>query len=238
MHVTAVVVAGGLGRRIGGSLPKQFQPLDGVPILARTLRQLTGPPIVDAVVVVVPPGFEDRCQQRVVAAYRIPRVEAIIPGGTDRQESVFLGIQRATAATDVILIHDGVRPFVCPELLQRIVESAWDYGAAVAAVPVRETVKVVDGAGCVVSTPDRRGLWLAQTPQAFRAAVIREAHRVARADGVLATDDAALVERMHKTVRVVEGSVDNIKITTPQDLDHAREILSRWERVDAGRHRV
>jgi 2-C-methyl-D-erythritol 4-phosphate cytidylyltransferase len=231
MNVTAIVPAAGLGRRAGGDVPKQFLLLRGMPILTRTLSTLTRSGLVDALILVVPPGTEDWCRRQVLAPYSLPPVIEIIPGGAERQESVFRGLQRVTAETRLVVIHDAVRPFVSCDLLRRTIGAARTFRAAVAAVPAVETVKVVESE-FIRETPSRDRLWIAQTPQAFQGDLIQEAYRRAAADGFQGTDDAVLVERLGIQVKVVRSYPENIKITTAEDLERAEQILSRWE--DAG----
>ncbi len=227
MGVTTIVPAAGLGRRMEGEVPKQFRLLGGMPLLSRTLLNLTAPGLVDAVILVVPPGAEAQCRREVVDPYPFSPLVEIVPGGAERQESVFLGLQRATAETDLVVIHDAVRPFVSSDLLRRTLDAAREWRAAVAAIPAVETIKVVED-GFIQATSSRDRLWIAQTPQAFQVALLREAHRRAIADGFQGTDDAVLVERLGVRVRVVLGSPENLKITTAEDLERAEQILVRW----------
>jgi 2-C-methyl-D-erythritol 4-phosphate cytidylyltransferase len=231
MKVTAIVPAAGLGRRAGGDVPKQFLPLRGIPILIRTLRNLTTPGLIDSLILAVPAGAEEWSRRQILAPYPLPPIIEIIPGGVERQESVFRALEGAPVESRLIVVHDAVRPFVSPDLLRRTIEAASSFGAAVAAVPAVETVKVVEG-GFVQETPSRDRVWIAQTPQAFHGDLIREAHRRAVADGFQGTDDAMLVERLGVPVRVVPSYPENIKITTTEDLERAEQILGRWE--DAG----
>lgn len=225
MFVTAIVPAAGGGARFGGDLPKQFAPLRGVPILIRTLNALAHNDLIQHLVVVVPPG-EEAWVEDLARRFEIPRPIEFVGGGRERQESVYLGLMRAKATTDLIVIHDGVRPFLSPTLLEACVREAERWGAAVVAVPVKETIKEVEG-GFVLGTPERDKLWIAQTPQAFHYPLILEAHRLARAQGFLGTDDTSLVERLGAKVRIVPGSYENIKITTPEDLLLAERFIER-----------
>jgi len=231
--VTAIVPAAGLGRRAGGEVPKQFLLLGGMPILTRTLLHLTTPGLINALILVVPPGAEEWCRRHVLAPYPLPPIIDIIPGGAERQESVLRGLQAMTAGSRVVVIHDAVRPFVSADLLERTIDGARRFRAAVAAVPAVETVKVVED-GFVRETPARERLWIAQTPQAFAGDLIQEAHRRAAADGYRGTDDAMLVERLGVPVQVVPSYPENVKITTADDLERAEQILSRWEAKGCG----
>jgi 2-C-methyl-D-erythritol 4-phosphate cytidylyltransferase len=227
MHVTAIVPAAGAGVRFGGAVKKQFIALNGLPILSHTLRALAASKALSAIIVVVPPGEELRGQEALELA-RIDLETEVVPGGQARQDSVYIGLQRAKAETDLVLIHDGVRPFVSREVVLATIEAAKEWGAAIAAVPVIDTIKRVDTDGFVVETLQREQLWSVQTPQVFRYALLMRAHRAIREGGIVATDDAALVERIGGMVKVVRGSYENLKITSEEDLPLAGLILKRW----------
>ena len=224
LSVVAIVPAAGTGSRMGGSSPKQFLRLGGVPVLVRTLRILAGSRVVRGIVLVAPPAAVERTR-RLLARHRVPRVLAVVPGGAERQESVWLGLQAVPPAADLVVVHDGVRPFITGTLVRDVVEAARRFGAAICGIPVRETVKR-HREGFVETTVDRGGLWLIQTPQAFRRTLLWEAHDKARRDGFLGTDDAVLVERLGVPVRMVAGLQENLKITTPDALARARVLAS------------
>jgi 2-C-methyl-D-erythritol 4-phosphate cytidylyltransferase len=167
--------------------------------------------------------------RRLVARHRVPRVLAVVAGGAERQESVALGLAAVPDAAEWIVVHDAVRPFVTAELIARVLDAARRHGAATCGVETRETVKRVRES-LVDATVDRAGLWLTQTPQAFRRALLEEAHEKARRDGYLGTDDAGLVERLGMPVAMVRGLPGNLKITTADDLATARGWITRGER--------
>jgi 2-C-methyl-D-erythritol 4-phosphate cytidylyltransferase len=217
--LAVLIPAGGIGTRLGRRTPKQFLRLGGAPILAATLQHFTRHPGVQAIVVAAPAAHVARTRRLVGRSGRRP-VE-VVTGGATRQDSVWLALQAAPAAADIVVVHDAVRPFIDRRLIDAVVAAAVEDGAAICALPIAETVKRV-GDGVVEATLDRSGLWAVQTPQAFRAAVLREAHDKARRDGVVGTDDAMLVERLGHPVRVVPGRAGNVKITTPEDLRRAR----------------
>jgi 2-C-methyl-D-erythritol 4-phosphate cytidylyltransferase len=222
-RTVAVVPAGGVGRRMGAARPKQYLALDGVPLLARTLAVLAR--AVDGVVLVAPAGHL-AATRRLVARHRVPRVLDVVAGGAERQESVALGLAAVPETTEWVVVHDAVRPFVTADLVARVLQAARRHGAATCGVEIRETVKRVRDS-LVDATVDRAGLWLTQTPQAFRRALLWEAHDKARRDGYLGTDDAVLVERLGAPVAMVGGLPGNLKITTPDDLAAARRRLAR-----------
>jgi 2-C-methyl-D-erythritol 4-phosphate cytidylyltransferase len=217
--VAVLIPAGGLGARLGRRTPKQFLRLGDATILATTLRHFTRHPAVRAIVVAAPAAHVARTRRLVGRAGRRP-VE-VVAGGPTRQESVWLALQAAPADIEIVLVHDAVRPFIERRLVDAVVAAAAAHGAAICALPIAETVKRVRD-GVVETTLDRSGLWAVQTPQGFRAALLREAHEKARRDGVGSTDDAMLVERLGHPVRVVPGLAGNVKITTPDDLRRAR----------------
>lgn len=216
--IAVLVPAGGIGARLGSRTPKQFLALGREPILAATLRHFRRHPRVGAVVVAAPAAHVERTRRLL----RGPGAAlTVVAGGPTRQESVWLALQAAPAAAQVILVHDAVRPFLTRALIDALVAAAERDGAAICALPISETVKRVRD-GLVEGTVDREGLWAVQTPQAFRAAMLREAHDKARRDGFVGTDEATLVERLGHPVRVVPGLPENVKITTPDDLRRAR----------------
>jgi 2-C-methyl-D-erythritol 4-phosphate cytidylyltransferase len=226
MRVIALIPAAGMGKRMGAEINKQYLLLDGKPILAHTIAVFESAPFIDDVYVIVPEAEIPYCREHVVERYGFAKVRRIVPGGAERQNSVLNGLRAVAGARDddVVLIHDGVRPFIPESVLKRAVEVAFAQDGALVAVPVKDTVKVVRD-GVVRATPPRETLWLAQTPQAFKHGTIRAAHEIAEAEGFLGTDDAMLVERLEKEVHVVMGDYRNIKITTPEDLILAEAFL-------------
>jgi 2-C-methyl-D-erythritol 4-phosphate cytidylyltransferase len=214
---------------MGTERAKQFLDLDGMPLVAVTLRVFEQVPVVDEVNLVVPASEMDYCRREIVQRYGLEKVRQVVAGGKRRQDSVRLGLEASRKRDfDLALIHDGVRPLVRPEMIQAVAETAQRAGAAIAALPAKETVKEVDDDRLVRRTCDRRRIWLVQTPQGFRYEEILKAHRLALEQGWgEVTDDALLMERMGAPVHVVEGAEENIKVTTPHDLELARFLLSR-----------
>ncbi|MDQ7781703.1 MAG: 2-C-methyl-D-erythritol 4-phosphate cytidylyltransferase [Desulfomonilaceae bacterium] len=224
MTCAALVTAGGQGARMGRDIPKQYLDLRGIPILARTLMVFETHPMIDTIVVTVPPGDEEYCQGHVISRYGIRKVREIVPGGDSRQQSVHNGL-KTIVETEIVAIHDGVRPFVTADTISRTIEAARATGASAACVRVRDTVKKQEGE--FLHTISRSNLWLAHTPQAFRTLVILDAHRRAQEDRFVGTDDASLVERLGIPVSIVEDAYTNLKITTPDDLNLADILLRR-----------
>ena len=223
MKVMAIIPAAGMGERMGGDLPKQFVLLKDRPVLSHTLSAFQTCPDVEGVVVVVPEGYENFCAREVVEPYGLSKVREIVPGGRRRQDSVYEGL-KLTEGADIVVVHDGVRPLVRPEHISETVEICRKHGAVLAAVPVKDTVKLVEGE-VVRKTLPRDLLWAAQTPQTFLRKVLWEAFERAFEEGLYATDEASLVEVMGYEVRVVRGDYGNIKITTQEDLRLAELLM-------------
>ncbi|TMI99460.1 MAG: 2-C-methyl-D-erythritol 2,4-cyclodiphosphate synthase [Bacillati bacterium ANGP1] len=230
-RAAAVIVAAGRGERLGGPLPKAFVPVAGVPMLLHAARRVELSPLVDRIVVVV--GAPDVDRARVLLAeHGLRKVASVVPGGTHRQDSVYAGLSQLDEVP-VSVVHDGARPLVTPEVVTAVILAAAEAGAASAGLPVRETVKLIDGRDAT-QTLDRDQLWVAHTPQAFRTPLLKEAHRRARTDGFYGTDDAVLVERLGHAVRMIEDSPRNLKVTVPADLELAGVYLG--ERSGRGPH--
>jgi 2-C-methyl-D-erythritol 4-phosphate cytidylyltransferase len=219
----AIVVAAGRSSRLPGPLPKPFLRLGGRSLLAHALHSLQAARSVGGIVVVA--GREHVARARRIAR-GFAKVVAVVPGGARRQDSVACGLEALPEGFDPVLVHDGARPLVSPELIDGTAAAARRHGAALAAAPVADTLKRVRR-GKVAGTVDRSELWQAQTPQGFRRAWLEQGLERARQDGVEVTDDAMLVERLGRAVRVVESSSPNLKVTTAADLKVARALLGR-----------
>lgn len=231
MKVLVLIPAAGMGKRMGGGINKQYLLLREKPILAHTIGVFERATFVDDIFVITPEQEIPFCREQVVERYGFTKVRDVVAGGSERQYSVLNGLRAAVDADDddVVLIHDGVRPFVPERVIAHAVESAAVHDGVLVAVPAKDTVKVVTD-GVIRETPPRENLWLAQTPQAFRYGIIRAAHEVAAAEGFLGTDDASLVERLGREVRVVMGDYRNIKITTPEDMLLAEVFLDEFRK--------
>lgn len=223
--VTAMLVAAGQSRRMAGLGDKVLLPLCGRPLILHTLRPFCESPLIDAIVVVTSAALQAELERLLdQPGYR--KVSAIVQGGATRQESVRQGLCALPDDTALVAIHDGARPCLDDGTLREVVLKATAGGAAIAAVPVTDTIKLVRR-GLAVDTPDRSQLWAAQTPQVFRCDWLQEAYAQAERRGLSATDDSALLTAMGRHVQVVPGSPENIKVTTPVDLLLAEQILSR-----------
>ena len=220
----AIIPAGGSGQRMGLPRPKQFYELAGCPVLIYTLKAFQAADGIDGIIVVAPVDYLAEVE-KMVAAYALDRVLKVVAGGATRQDSVRAGVNAVPAGTSYVAVHDGARPFVGKALIEACVRRAKETGAALAAVPVRDTLKTVAVEDLVVNTVDRSVLWQAQTPQVVRLELLQNAYRVADADGFVGTDEASLLEHADCPVRVVEGSERNFKITRPEDLRIAEALL-------------
>jgi len=218
MSIIVLIPAAGSGTRMGASINKQYLQLAERPILAHTLELFNNHPLVDHIFVISPSQEIDFCWTEVVKRFNFGKVRDVLAGGAERQDSVRNGLERCGGQSgDLVVIHDGVRPFFPPWLLETVLTTARREGACLVAVPAKDTIKEVRD-GRVTGTPERQLLWQAQTPQAFRYELIFDAHQRALQQGFRGTDDTSLVERQGGTVAVVKGSYRNIKITTPEDL--------------------
>jgi 2-C-methyl-D-erythritol 4-phosphate cytidylyltransferase len=228
IKTVAVIPAAGAGLRMGGGMAKQFLEVDGRPILALTLEKFQACPLIDSITLVVPLAEIGFCKREIVERYNFNKVDNIILGGERRQDSVRFGLEASKEGFELAVIHDGVRPFIDMDLIERSIEAAKIHRAVITALPAKETVKKVDKSGFVIKTYERRDVWLVQTPQVFMYEDIMSAHEKAVSEGWDdVTDDASLIEKMGIPVKVIPGSEYNIKVTTPQDLELARYLMER-----------
>ena len=225
-QVCTLIPAAGKGSRMAHSVKKPYLKLAKKPILAHTLQRFEQNTAVDTIFVIVDETDFNECRKTVLEPYPFTKVQALIAGGETRQMSVYNGIRALSTDVDFVIVHDGVRPFVTDETIFACLTAADECGAAVAAVPVKDTIKAADENCFITETPDRERLWAVQTPQVFRKTLLEEAHQAAQKHHLTATDDAALVEQLGFPVKLVKGSYANLKITTPVDLPLAEVLLS------------
>lgn len=210
---------------MGKAVAKQFLPLGDRPLLAHTLLVFQRSDDIDEIIPILSQEDMEHCLRDVIEAYRITKVRTLVTGGKERQDSVLNGIRKLGTDTEVVVVHDGVRPFVSGEMIRQCVTLARQGQSVTVGVPIKDTIKEVDEQGRVQRTLERNRLWAIQTPQAFPAELLRAAHEESVKSGRSGTDDATLVEYAGGPVRVIMGSYENIKITTPEDLVIAEEIL-------------
>ena len=225
--VAAIIVAAGKGVRMQDSLRKQYLPLAGLPILAHTLTVFGKCDLVSHIYLVIPRDDFDFCREHILDRIKLVGHVNLVAGGARRQDSVYRGLQQIDPDCSIVIIHDGVRPFVQHDQIVACINGAGKFGSCILGIPAYDTLKQVDKSGNIVNTTARDAIWLAQTPQVFRYELIKKAHDQARMDGYHGTDDASLVERMGAAVRIIHGSRSNIKITNKEDLKIARALLER-----------
>ena len=224
--VCVLIPAAGKGSRMVHSVKKPYLELAKKPILAHTIQRFEQNSAVDAIFVIVDRSDFSECHAAVLHPYSFTKVQDLVEGSETRQMSVYNGICALSADVDFVIVHDGVRPFVTDEIIFECLTAADECGAAVAAVPVKDTIKVANEDDFIVETPARDQLWAVQTPQVFRKSLLEEAHQAAQTRQLTATDDASLVEQLGFPVKLVKGSYANLKITTPTDLQVAEVLIS------------
>ncbi|KAB7666115.1 2-C-methyl-D-erythritol 4-phosphate cytidylyltransferase [Bacillus sp. B1-b2] len=224
MAYEVIIPAAGQGKRMGVGKNKLFLEIDGIPVFIHTLQVFEEDNNCQGIWLVVSPQDKEEMHQ-LLEKYEIKKIQALVEGGKERQHSVYHAVKRIKN-NSIVLVHDAARPFIQIEQLEILAETAKESGAAVLAVPIKDTVKKVQG-DLVVETVERSSLWAIQTPQAFRISILKEAHEKAELDTYVGTDDASLIERLGFPVRIIEGNYDNIKLTTPEDLYFAEAILAK-----------
>jgi 2-C-methyl-D-erythritol 4-phosphate cytidylyltransferase len=223
MMYQVILPAAGMGKRMGASMNKLFIELQGIPVFIHTLRVFCSDDQCSEIIMSVHSDDQEE-MNKLVKEYQLEKKITFVTGGTERQHSVYNGLKNITG-DGIVLVHDAARPFIQLPLITQLVESAENFGAAVVAVPVKDTIKKVAN-GMVMETVERSSLWAIQTPQAFRIPLLTKAHQHAEKMGFLGTDDASLVEYLGEKVAIVKGDYNNIKLTTPEDLAFANAILS------------
>jgi 2-C-methyl-D-erythritol 4-phosphate cytidylyltransferase len=231
-RIAAILPAAGLGTRMGAETPKQFLELDGVPIVILSLRRIASCDLVTDIIVATRADEVTKLEER-IRAEKFKQTVRVVKGGDSRQDSVARALEQVPNGTEIVLVHDAVRPFVTREQITRVIEEARNCKAAILGIPAMDTVKEVKRASLpedvalITATIPRERIVLAQTPQAFSTTLLKEAFARAQADGVNASDEAGLVERLGHNVHVVLGSERNMKITKPADMDLARFYIER-----------
>lgn len=221
-----VIVAAGSGSRMKRDINKQFIKLDGKEIIAYTIEKFYKSEDIDDIVIVIKENEEKYFIENIINKYGFDNIK-LAYGGKERQDSVYNGIKKLNSNCEIVLIHDGARPFVNEDIIKNSIEEAKENNAVVVGVPVKDTIKVVDSDGNIVDTPNRSLLWSVQTPQSFKYEIITKAYEYAYSNDYYGTDDAMLVEHIGYNVKMIQGSYDNIKITTEEDLHFGIQILNK-----------
>jgi 2-C-methyl-D-erythritol 4-phosphate cytidylyltransferase len=227
MGVAAVIVAAGQGTRMGTASRKQYMMLRNRPVLSYTLLTFEKCDAIEEIFLVIPWGDEPFCKKEIIDPLRPNKPIHLVSGGATRQESVYNGLRASDGRFGLVVIHDGVRPLVKIDQVTQCVKVAKKYGSCILAVPASDTIKTVDEHDCVIGTMKRHIIRMAQTPQAFHYSLILGAHVASQKEAYVGTDDAELVERCGKVVKVIPGDPYNIKITTPEDFKFAEALLAR-----------
>ncbi len=225
MKTVAIIPAGGVGKRLGADVAKQYLFLSGLPVLAHTIRVFQKSAVISDIVLVVPREDLASVRKQIIEKYGLTKVVAIVAGGNERQDSVRNGLRAIAEKCDIVIVHDGVRPFVTEGMIAQVVAAAVDDGAAAIGVKAKDTIKETSDENIVTGTLPRHHLWQTQTPQAFQYDLLCRAYETAAEDHFYGTDDASLVERIGAKVRMIAGSSENIKITTPEDLVLAQAFM-------------
>lgn len=223
---TAIILAAGKGARMNAGMNKQFIRLNGKPLLAHTLEAFQSCNAINSIILVAGKEELQLCKEQILDAYGFDKVDKLIPGGNERQQSVYNGI-RSLEDCSIVVIHDGARPVLSEGIIEKCIEGAKIYGAVSAGMPAKETVKILNEENFVEYTPERGRVWVTQTPQAFKRDIIEKAHEMANIKGISGTDDAYLVENMGIKVKMIKGSYENIKVTTSEDIIIAEAIMKR-----------
>lgn len=225
MKNCVIIVAAGSGKRMRSAIAKQYIELKGRTILSYTIETFNNSENIDDIILVTSKDAVDYVRREIIEKYGFDKVRTIVEGGAERQDSVYKGLKAVDSDTDVVLIHDGVRPFVADKYIAELESIAMEFGGCVLGAPVKDTIKVCNSEGYITDTPKRETLWLAQTPQCFKYDIIMKAYEKAEKEGYRGTDDSMLAERLGIRIKMVKGDYDNIKITTPEDLYMGEVIL-------------
>lgn len=228
--VSAIIVSGGRGKRMKAGINKQYIKLAGSEIIVRTLEAFQACSAINDIVLVLPENEIEYFKKEILQGHNINKLVTIVPGGEERQDSVYNGLKACSIGTDIVLIHDGARPFVTDDIIESVVQGAKEFGASTAAVRVKDTIKYENGHGIAEDSLDRSRLWAIQTPQGFKYSIIIEAHEYARERNICATDDTAIAELKGYKARLVEGSYYNIKVTTPEDIVLGEAIADKMDK--------
>lgn len=228
---TAIILAAGKSSRMKSHINKQYIEILGKPILVYTLDVFESNELIDEIIVVVSKEEYEFFKAKVLAKFEYKKVSKIIIGGNERQQSVYNALSEISPKSNIVLIHDGARPFITNDIVNSCIEATKQYKAVSTGMPSKDTIKILDSCGFVSHTPKRQDVWITQTPQSFEINTIKKAHEYASKLKLTATDDAMLVEIMGEKVKMIEGSYENIKITTPEDLITANGILKHRNNI-------
>ncbi|MBU5425624.1 2-C-methyl-D-erythritol 4-phosphate cytidylyltransferase [Tissierella pigra] len=224
-YVSVIIAAAGMSNRMGSKINKQFIAIGGKPILAHTIEKFERCRYIDEIILVAKEEEIEYCRKEIVRKYKFNKVANIIRGGKERQDSVYNGILALNECSNIVLTHDGARPFVKNENIEDGIRGVIDHGACVIGVPVKDTIKIVGSENNIDDTPPRNLIWAAQTPQCFFKEILVKGYENAMSTGFFGTDDSSIVEEIGYNVKMIMGSYENIKITTPEDIILAESLI-------------
>ncbi len=227
MKIVALIAAAGLGKRMNAKISKAFIPIFGKPILAYTVEKFEQCKFIEKIYLIVNQKEKDFCSKNIILKHNFSKVQELIKGGETRQDSVYNGLKVLDPDTDIVVIHDGARPLIEEDIIHKSIKTAQKYGAAIAAIPLKDTIKKSRKDFFINKTLNREEIWRAQTPQTFKYDIVLSAYHQAYKDRFFTTDDASIVERYGHKVKMIIGSEENIKITTPFDIIIAESFLKR-----------
>lgn len=231
LKTSVIIVAAGKGKRMKKDYNKQYILLDDKPIVAHTIEVFESINLIDEIILVVGKGEVDLVKEKIIDKYNFKKLVKIVEGGSERQDSVYNGLKVVNKDCNIVLVHDGARPFVSRNIIEESINVAKDFGASIVAVKVKDTIKVVDKNMEVDNTPNRDTLWAVQTPQTFKYKLLLKAYENLQNNNIQVTDDAMLIEKLGHRVKIIQGSYENIKITTPEDLILGQGILEKRENL-------
>lgn len=234
MDYQVIIPAAGVGKRMGAGINKLFLKIAGRPVILHTLDVFASDVACNKIILVIKMSEKEQYVQLLQGEPYFHKIH-FVAGGEERQHSVYNGLKAASSAS-VVLVHDGARPFIQMKSIKQLVETAYECGAAIIAVPVKDTIKKVKGLD-VIETIERSSLWQVQTPQAFHFSILQQAHENANQNNFIGTDESSLVERVGHSVKIVEGDYENIKLTTPEDLYFAEAILTKRKQLNMEREK-
>jgi len=227
MKIVALIAAAGKGKRMNAEISKPYIPIFRKPILAYTIDKFERCKLIDKIYLIINKEKKDLCYNNIILKYNFSKVQELISGGDSRQDSVYNGLKALELNTDIVVIHDGARPLVEETLIQDSIKTAQKYGSVVAAIPIKDTVKKCRKDFFISRTLKREEIWRAQTPQTFKYDIIISAYHQAYEENFKATDDAAVVEKYGHKVKIIIGSEENIKITTPFDIIMVENFIKK-----------
>lgn len=230
-YISVVIPAAGMGKRMNNNINKQYIKLEGKEVLARTVEKFNNNKFIDEIIVVARADEVEFCKENIINRYGFDKVKSIISGGNERMNSVYNGLKKVKKDCNIVLIHDGARPFITDKIIKQSIDETIKFDSTVVGVKVKDTIKIVDNNNKVIDTPDRDYIWAVQTPQTFKYDIIMGCYDKAISENIKVTDDSMIAEKYGYSVKMILGDYNNIKITTPEDLLFGEKILKEGEAI-------